>query len=1448
MLANTCILLLLSSCHSLCDLEVYDNMAVPHTHTHTHTHTQVTSFREEGPDHSEKQVWEKRMDSEMDIEYPRDRDMERDRDYKRDSHKPEGGRGEPHMPDGSQRQMHHGHYPPYPPYPYPPYDPYRYPMYPPPHGPYPMHHGGYPPPSQRYGHPRGTKRGPTEKDEAYGRHDFHPWQSQDMEHRLKQRWSGEERMEERPRILSKTDGSRRDSQKKDFEGKDEPEREREREKSSALKRTDSASPDAQEGGSKHRVTFADETSQSPVDDQPVQVTSPPMRGHQSKKILLRKMGDSDTSLEKLEQHPPPKGHKDRPRDLKPLQQGDSGGDSPDSKTPDADVKVRQMAWSMNERGPITSPKTLYEPDGRKSEAMFKRYKRERDGPSGKGEGGEKGGRSTPTSGTPSDVKMLAKEDGDQEVGEEEVTERRTQTISPTSSEREPGRGPERRERRGPPDKLRKQDSGRQLHEKDRQDSRDSRERPKYRRDDSGRERGAFRKGSSSGEVEHPESSSRDRERERPDRRHDSATREYDSGKGGYQAHEYGRGGREPRRDRERADHRRVESRDDERREPGRQRREHPDDSKPPRDRKDREPQERSGRPERHPSRTEPPKHEGRQRREDRRPRERQDRYDRPEDINQWGAPPEMLPEATAASEHVSYASEDQVSKSENPPVCVGQGGVSENDYRTHPQSENWPSDSTEQRLERKRSRESRREDYGRPERPAGRGDRARGGQPARRGPPGERERDRGGRYPPRDKEKGERERDRGGRPYAKPQPPRESLISEQYEGEGWETEERKPPRRPDHPERGNRSRERQPPQPRRAPPRGPERGQPRKGREEGDRRVGASEWQKGTAKPALGYQDLEAVSSSSDWEQEVEGVPVTGQQDSQLDHREDHRHKPEERRPPRRAERREDVSAGRSYNQGERGPRTEGGPQKRHSREERREKDDQHREQTTREFRRGVGRGRGRTDDVRREKRGAESTRPGSYSSQRRQGGGNNREGRTDSRQTEKHTVFDNSEPSTTASYESRDSTSRSRDRTPQGDKRTDLGPHKASDFEKYDLNSHKVAIVDDIGSETAEGGRLSPSVQAEFVEVTSKKTQKEKHRREKEEKRRLDEEKRKLDEQKKPKKFTSSRPHDRASQSQAPNKPVSAWSTDNTSQNIWSASSGGSDWLSAPGSQANVDSGWVSNTSPNVGVIGDNLQTKQTQASSGSSSLIPQPVSIYDSSYSLFPSILTSPLLGGPAIVTTATGSMLNAAIDSTLSQEALVGVSNEDPLVTPKIIENNESVPIPVGEEGTGKDNDGLEFQKVERRNKGKNLPPRFQQSSKDQQQQPPHYSGPGRGRGSAVRHSEQKRENKTVGGKSEKVRSKFRLVGSKSIILLCSYHFPPLSLSLSLSLSRTHTQTSTEQRYYVPPPARGDHPRAQKPGGNERRQPHPQRSKPPSKSQPQQNSESTKQTKVA
>ncbi len=105
------------------------------------------------------------------------------------------------------------------------------------------------------------------------------------------------------------------------------------------------------------------------------------------------------------------------------------------------------------------------------------------------------------------------------------------------------------------------------------------------------------------------------------------------------------------------------------------------------------------------------------------------------------------------------------------------------------------------------------------------------------------------------------------------------------------------------------------------------------------------------------------------------------------------------------------------------------------------------------------------------------------------------------------------------------------------------------TDFTKYDLNSHKIAIVDDISrGQGSEEGRVSPAGQGEFVEVTSKKSLKERQRKEKEEQKRQEEERRRDESKKKrkqggpPRAGSAGSSSDRAQHQSSSSKPFSSW------------------------------------------------------------------------------------------------------------------------------------------------------------------------------------------------------------------------------------------------------------------------------------------------------------------
>ena len=287
--------------------------------------------------------------------------------------------------------------------------------------------------------------------------------------------------------------------------------------------------------------------------------------------------------------------------------------------------------------------------------------------------------------------------------------------------------------------------------------------------------------------------------------------------------------------------------------------------------------------------------------------------------------------------------------------------------------------------------------------------------------------------------------------------------------------------------------------------------------------------------------------------------------------------------------------------------------------------------------------------------------------------------------------------------------------------------PSKA-DFGKYDLNSHKVAIIDDI----LEDGRLSPSSQAEFVEVTSKKTQKEKQRKEKEEQRKQEEEKRREDEKRK-RKVASSKPADKAPPSD--NKPYTAWSTSNvtpeSSDGLWGVTvlPVGSP---APGSQLNkpitsTDSllhTW--SIAPPIGFIGDSLLHKQ--AVPHTAELMSTVTPMQDQNYSLFGNGLHFYQTPYPTV------GILDAAIDSTVPVVSPTGMKED--IKPAEDISNNstpdasEEVIVETKPAVKGKKEDN-ERQKSDVPRSAKNLPPRL----KSQQS----GSGPsGRGRGNRHAHS--------------------------------------------------------------------------------------------------------------
>ena len=335
------------------------------------------------------------------------------------------------------------------------------------------------------------------------------------------------------------------------------------------------------------------------------------------------------------------------------------------------------------------------------------------------------------------------------------------------------------------------------------------------------------------------------------------------------------------------------------------------------------------------------------------------------------------------------------------------------------------------------------------------------------------------------------------------------------------------------------------------------------------------------------------------------------------------------------------------------------------------------------------------------------------------------------------------------------------------------------ADFNKYDLNSHKVAIVDDISrGQGSEEGRVSPSIQGEFVEVTSKKSQKERQRKEKEEQKRQEEERRKDDNKKKrkpgPSRGGSAGPGSERSHHQTAtnNKPSTAWSTRPTGSapvgdgELWDTDETLQSHLpavsAAPGSHLKHTSAPPTQAPPPS-------QSVQPAVSSVWPVDAPKPgvphtaelVSSSTSDYSLF---------GGSS-------GLLRHAVDSTLPISTAMSASTAAPLGgqgTTGGVASGQKEPVATA---TDKKRDGWQpppqvptkvneqehphseveeskgFQKVEKGSRGrgmagssKNLPPRL----KSQQPEP---GGPARGRGGRLAGRGSGGERRGPGDRREK-----------------------------------------------------------------------------------------------
>jgi len=163
-----------------------------------------------------------------------------------------------------------------------------------------------------------------------------------------------------------------------------------------IQKVSSLSSENQDEKVKGHVTFADNVEE--LEDS----SHLSRRGNQPKLMLRKLVGEKEEGGGDGRQD-----GKDKQRDGKGGKPADLRGlDSEDLSTESGKVK---SAWNINERGPIISPKTLYEPEGKRSADKFKKYhahiqepSRGNEGPkhhsgsqeAGKGLDGQKG-RSTP---------------------------------------------------------------------------------------------------------------------------------------------------------------------------------------------------------------------------------------------------------------------------------------------------------------------------------------------------------------------------------------------------------------------------------------------------------------------------------------------------------------------------------------------------------------------------------------------------------------------------------------------------------------------------------------------------------------------------------------------------------------------------------------------------------------------------------------------------------------------------------------------------------------------------------------------------------------------------------------------------------------------------------------------------------------------------------------------
>ena len=260
----------------------------------------------------------------------------------------------PPGPLGSGGGQYAAGYPPRPPYPmYPPPPPYgaRGGHHYPPH----QHMGGgghrYPPPHRAAGQAAQKRSFPERDDHVWG----------ENKGAGKKKWEDKDK----PTILAKGE------KKVVLEGKGDIDQAKERSKTpqkpgDQLERPET--PVEAMGDKSSKVTFASDAETEEVSGGQVVVPEQPTRRGNQPKIMLRKLGDKDTDVFGGRQE-----GKDRPGDgKKPRQAEMRGGGSGEEGGPEATSKTK-MAWNVTDRGPIITPKTLYEPEGKKSADKFKKY-------------------------------------------------------------------------------------------------------------------------------------------------------------------------------------------------------------------------------------------------------------------------------------------------------------------------------------------------------------------------------------------------------------------------------------------------------------------------------------------------------------------------------------------------------------------------------------------------------------------------------------------------------------------------------------------------------------------------------------------------------------------------------------------------------------------------------------------------------------------------------------------------------------------------------------------------------------------------------------------------------------------------------------------------------------------------------------------------------------------